>query len=323
LRDRVHSCIEIYTLILGRTDAEIRAVVPPFEQAIRLHAPDLATELDAIAEGAGVDRHWIYALNARSELARISISECTAMLAPGSGVLGQTWDWLRALEDLFVFVHIERPDGHRILSLVEPGMVAKIGCNTAGVGVCLNFLDAPQPIHGGVPVHVRLRMILDSPDLDSARAAAEGPGAGASGNILVGSVGRGFDVEYDGIEHRIADLEHRTTGTNAFAHTNHHLQFDHAPDTARGDADNSCARLRRVTELAATQLVQGSEATVADVQRLLGDQADPTYPICRPYVPKFGVDIGTLCTIVMGLGAGELHYRVGPDPAGAWTTLQV
>jgi isopenicillin-N N-acyltransferase-like protein len=40
---------------------------------------------------------------------------------------------------------IIRPDGHQLIQLTEPGILGKIGMNSAGVGVCLNILAAGLP----------------------------------------------------------------------------------------------------------------------------------------------------------------------------------
>ena len=91
-----------------------------------------AEEIEGIAQGAAVDPLDIYALNARSEILALPAQECTALCFPDARLLGQNWDWAQDLEELAVLMRIVRSDGHRILMLTEPGMIGKIGMNSAG-----------------------------------------------------------------------------------------------------------------------------------------------------------------------------------------------
>ena len=77
--------------------------------------------------------------------------ECTTLAFKNQRILGQNWDWESDIEELAVILDIETEDGHRILTMTEPGMIGKIGMNNHGVGVGLNFMtiDNYQPY--GVP----------------------------------------------------------------------------------------------------------------------------------------------------------------------------
>ena len=62
------------------------------------------------------------------------------MLASGAGgLLAQNWDWhpdLRASTVVWIVEH----DDRWFATLTEAGILAKIGLNSAGLGVCLNIL---------------------------------------------------------------------------------------------------------------------------------------------------------------------------------------
>ncbi len=299
LRDPIRTCIDLYRLVLQRDDDELRRAAAPFAATIGAFAPAIAEELVGIAEGADVDPVWILLLNARSELLSGTNDGCTAVFLPRLGLLGQTWDWLAALEDLVVVVRVTDPDGRRLVTLTEPGIVAKIGCNDAGLGVCLNFLHAPGPLRG-VPVHVLLRALLDAPDLDAARAVLARAGTGRAGNVLVGTAaGVGVDVAYLGDETVTRDL-----GDSAFVHTNH---VAGRPESGGELFDNSEARL------GSARAAAPGIADVAGLVALLGDRSHPEHPICSPYRPWLGVELGTVATAVMDLRAGVLHAAAGPD----------
>lgn len=310
LRDAIGRCLAIYTMALARPESALRAVAASVDARIRAFAPDLADEIEGIAEGAGEEPWRIYVLNARSELMAGGVDGCTAVFVPRRGLLGQTWDWLAALEPLVAVLRIERPDGSRLATLTEPGMVGKIGCNAAGIGVCLNFLYAPGP-HDGVPVHVLLRDLLHQRDLAAARARLDAAGAGRAANVLIGSArDGGVDVAWLGRARIVTEI---TRG--AFVHTNH---AGDDPATGGPLYDNSLARLARARALA------GALATPAAMLALLGDRQDATHPICasyRPFPLVPAVDVGTVAAVVMELRAGRLHVRRGPDPAGPVATV--
>ena len=49
---------------------------------------------------AGIDEPlWLYALNARTEITMLhNPQECTAIVLPKRGILGQNWDWTQTVK---------------------------------------------------------------------------------------------------------------------------------------------------------------------------------------------------------------------------------
>jgi isopenicillin-N N-acyltransferase like protein len=290
-----------------------------FQRVIADFNAEYATEINGIAEGAGQDPLWIVALNARTEIlgllkqdgSNTPINECTSMCFKGPPILGQTWDWGLPLESLCAIMRIERPDGHVIRMLTEPGILGKIGMNSAGLGVCLNILTLGQPLTG-VPVHVLLRGILDCASASEATAMIHGAALGTSSNVMVADKsGHCFDLEFAGAETLSPDY-----GDGNLVHTNHYL------GEAINAADdplffNSHARMRRASE----RVVQAPEHTATIMCDILSDRSHNTFPIYRPYVPDDSVqDVGTVATIVMDLGVGEMHVRKGAELDNGFTT---
>src|SRR6185295_4403687 len=201
-------------------DAQARAV--PYRDEIAKVAPGLADEIRGIAEGAAVAETEILALNARTEilpptypsppspdlpalLARNSKEgvglqydwgECTALAVlpeasrDGNTWLAQNWDWIGEQRESLIVLRVTDEAGRQVVTLTEAGMLAKIGLNDRGVGVCLNILrsvdDGKKP---GLPVHVLLRHLLDCGSVDAATAAAQAITHGASSNILTADAG--------------------------------------------------------------------------------------------------------------------------------------
>ena len=166
-----------------RTHALARRFVPQ----IAAYDADSLAEIEGIAAGAEVALEDIVALNARSELLyaheKLGASEppdgCTGLVvlpeASTSGRLihAQNLDWRVESAALGIVLRI-RPDvGPAMLTFVEAGMLARSGMNSAGIGLCGNFLNSDfDHRQQGVPIPVIRRAILMSPTLPTAVAAA-------------------------------------------------------------------------------------------------------------------------------------------------------
>ncbi|WP_158890916.1 C45 family autoproteolytic acyltransferase/hydolase [Amycolatopsis anabasis] len=133
-------------------------------------APYLAEEIAGFADGAGLERWQLGALNGRTEvLAAAAASpgegECSTAvtLLPGAAPRTvQTWDWHDTLRDGRLIWSLEPRAGHRVHTFTEVGVVGKIGVNSAGLGVHFNVLRHDSDHDEiGVPVHVVARRILD------------------------------------------------------------------------------------------------------------------------------------------------------------------
>jgi isopenicillin-N N-acyltransferase-like protein len=299
-RDHIQACIDIYRLVIGWPDHELLEAGARSATVIEQFDPTIAAEIDAIASGAGVDRRWVHMLNARSELMAAAGDGCTAVFVPEHGVLGQTWDWLEPLEALAVVVRVVPDEGPSYATLTEPGIVAKIGANDAGIGTCLNFLYAPGP-HRGVPVHVLLRAILGCADAEQVTEVIERAGAGRAANVLVATAsGRGWNLGFAGEHREVTELDDQ-----AIVRTNH---LPGRPETAASLLDNSQARLNDASALAP------GVTDVESLLALLADQSHPDHPICAAYQPLLGTSVGTVATVVADLCRHTLHLRRGPDP---------
>ena len=155
--------------VAGLAPARVRQLALAARDALTDWAPDLATELDRYAEASGLPAWQIHALNARTELlaaaGAASRGECSAIAGanPAAGMVGaQTWDWHRELSGgwaVLAYPQARWP----FVTLTEAGLLAKIGINSAGLGVLFNILSHRSDTgNGGVPVHAVARRILDS-----------------------------------------------------------------------------------------------------------------------------------------------------------------
>lgn len=297
---RIRETVHFYRTLFPQPPRALVERASAYRAAIRRAAPEIAEEIRGISEGSGAPETDIVLLNARSEL--LGGMECTSLSFPGAKVMGQTWDWAERLESLAILLRIDKPDGSGILMLVEPGMVGKIGMNSSGVGVCINFLESATPLAPGVPFHVLARLALEERSCGDAASRVERHGGYAVGHLLIGdATGRGASIELTG--GNVSAIR----GTDAFMHTNHCLRLP--GKTGMLDRFDSTRRLTRMAHLA-----RDADRSAKGVQRILTDRSG-LFPISRRYPPSFGKrGTGTVATIAMDLAAGAFLVKKGPDP---------
>ncbi len=282
---------------------------------IRAYAPHLLEEMGGIADGAGVSLEEILALNCRTELlsvGAIPARECTAVYvgpeatANGHALLAQNWDWSEILRGGMVLMRVEQPDRPVVWTLTEAGMVGKIGCNGAGVGVCANFVRTDYR-QQGVPFHAIFREALNAPRLGKAVAAVYREQRGDSGNFLLAdAAGEAIDLEATP-----ADIGFLYPNEGLLLHTNHFVTPRlQARDAGILESDNTLVRYGR-----ALRWLQANKGkiTAETLQTLFRDHFNFPKAICRhpdPAEPEVE-QTATLACIVMDLTAGEMSLAVG------------
>jgi isopenicillin-N N-acyltransferase-like protein len=317
-RDRVERSLANYARLFAfcglswdearRRGAGYRDVIGTFDAA-------LLEELEGIARGSERRVDEILALNVRTEilparyLQGADHGECTAIAvqpgasATGGTLLAQNWDWVGAQREALVLLRVS----DEFLTLTEAGMLAKIGLNAAGFGVCLNILSS---IHDGqrqgVPVHVLLRALLKCRDVREAVELTGKQQFTGSSNVLCAD--RGGDA---------ASLELAPKGRRVvrgdgatLCHTNHFVDPEaSAWQAPLADHFSTVPRLACARRHAAARPKHGLE----DVKRLLRDESDGLVSICRrpdPALPE-QARIESVASVIMELGRGVMH--VAPD----------
>ena len=174
---------------------------------------DYLSELQGVADGAGVALDDIVALNSRTELLAEAFIDsspkqrktdgCTALAvlgdatAGGATLLSQNWDWLAHTVDTVVVLRVIRDDGPSYVTVTEAGLLAKAGLNSAGLGVCTNFLltDRDGTVEG-LPYHLTLRALLDAETLPEAlNTLLHYQRASSANYLLAHSHGVAVDIE--------------------------------------------------------------------------------------------------------------------------------
>ena len=279
----------------------------------------LLEEMEGIARGAGRPFSEILALNARTEIMPAAFltgtdsGECTAIaVSPGASATGETllaqnWDWVGSQRESMILLRTRDGTDPGCLTLTEAGMLAKIGLNSSGVGVCLNILRSVFDGNGaGVPVHVLLRALLKRSSVSDAIAFAAKLSFGGSSNILMAD--RGGEVA--SLEFSPQGLRVVREDGGTLCHTNH---FVH-PEAAGWQATHlpslsTIPRLERARELAAATPKHGIE----DVKRMLRDETAGLLSICRKPDVLLPPDaqIETVASVIMEPARGVMH--VAPD----------
>jgi isopenicillin-N N-acyltransferase-like protein len=298
----------------------------PYARVIEDFGGDLYEEICGIAAGSGRTTDEILALNCRTELlpptflqrpsdawlasrlADADFGECSALAvrpdasATGGTLLAQNWDWLGCQRDALLLLRGAGTDGCAYLTLTEAGMLAKIGCNEGGFGVCLNILRSEDDGAAcGVPVHVLLRALLDCRSVQDAIARLGDASFGASSSILCA------DVQGDRAAFELTPAGlHLLRGEGAaFCHTNHFLAEASAGLRPMPPPLSSIPRLERMQSLVSAHERLG----VADVQAILRDETQGYRSISRtpdPAEPPFA-RLETVTSVVMDLAARVMH----------------
>jgi len=269
----------------GIDDALVREVAEASHEALARWSPDLALEVEGIAAGAELPLWQVAAINARTEIVvrgRIAgLKECTSAvwIAPtGRAQALQTWDWIPTVHDFTVRRHVA-PGGLGVATFAENGGLAKVGVNSAHVGLLLTLLlhTSDGSRSQGVPIHAVARRVLDEArSLDEAVDIVSSAPVTASGAITLlqqdmgMTRGRVVELAPEGV----AVLEPED---GFLLHTNHFLD----PALAAGDrlipiGDDSLPRLARLREI--RDVLRTPDRTVA-ATGLTSHWADGA-PIC-------------------------------------------
>ena len=304
-----------------------RMFIAPIEDFL----PEALHEMRGIAEGAGVPFETILALNCRSELMFAAArergetppSECTSFaVAPeasagGHMLLGQNWDWVPFARDLCVLLEVQRDDKPSFATIVEAGLLAKVGMNSARFGLCTNTLVSERDTNrAGVPYHVMLRRLLDSETVADAERILGSAERAMSANYLVADRSGGavnFETTAGGTEGIYATRPQN----GLLAHTNHFVSPAFAPiDAYLARSPHSLTRLSDMW-----QGLRASETlSVRQLQNVLRSHEHAPTGICGhpdPAAPPLYARC-TVASFVADLTAGEFWFTDGPPCASAY-----
>lgn len=297
-------------------------------------APNQVAEFTAIAAAAQVDPQRLFAVVARTEVLAVAPAqgegECSTAVHVGAGIPAetvQTWDWHDHLVPEGLLASFVSDAGLRVKMFTEFGTAAKLGVNSARIGLHFNILrHASDRGFDGVPVHSVARRVLDEArSLDEAEQIAASADVAASTVLTVfqttdaGSDARGFELSPAGLGILRPGLD-ADGGDGWLPHTNHFLD----PELSAGDCiDPASTTAERYEHLRA---VRGDLAGHSPVERARracgGDGADAV--ICmRPdeSLPRIA-RWATLLTVGIDTVGTALEYHPGTPDAAASAGLR-
>jgi len=187
------------------------------------YSPDSCDELRGMADATGLSVSDLMILQIRNQLQNEPEAGCTSFslssVAGRGRLLGQNWDNDPGL-DPFTVVLTRKPSGKpALINVTQAGLIAYIGFNDAGLGVCLNSLPAPsRPI--GVPHYFTVREIFEARSLDGAIHAVKRAHRAIPANIMLTSPEGPADLEVtmDEVHVLRPDEQDRVTHANHCRH---------------------------------------------------------------------------------------------------------
>jgi isopenicillin-N N-acyltransferase-like protein len=232
--------------------------------------------------------------------------------ASGHSLLSQNWDWTEAASESVVMLAREGDDRPGYVALVEAGLLAKTGINSAGLGLCTNTLvsttDTGDP--AGLPYHVILHELLQTERVsDGLQFLNSTPRALSANYLLMHADGAVLDIETTaGGPEGIAYL---TVTDGVLTHTNHFRDVRLAlTDRRVRENSNTVVRLDRINRRLA---MVGAKIDRDDVLDCLRDHANYPLSVClhgdvrKPAVRR----TGTLATVFYDLETSEIWVAVG------------
>ncbi|KQL50040.1 hypothetical protein AN963_10355 [Brevibacillus choshinensis] len=289
---------------------------------IESYDPEILQEIKGISEGSGQDLLDLITLNARSEMiTNLAGSDtpsdgCTSMAAVPEVtknqemLLGQNWDWNNKVKPGMIVLEIVQAPRPKILMVTEAGIVGKIGMNSSGIGVCLNFLGTSERTIG-VPIHIILRGILNSTTLPQAVGQVARMNRGTSANYLIAhKEGEALNVEASPTNY---DVLYPAEGW--LVHANHFIgpRSINIQDTARIMSPDSHLRQGRASKLLSQY---GNAIDSKAFRKIFCDHAGSPDGICRHGETK-PPDLGrplissTVFSIIMNLSQGTFELAEG------------
>jgi isopenicillin-N N-acyltransferase-like protein len=333
-KDLIHRSIagyeDVFRHYAGWDWATVRRHADRFAEPISEFSPASSREIAAIADGAGVEIADILALNTRSEIMfaasggsrSVLAGECTSFAllpertADNRLLAGQNWDWVERARGTAVVLEVRRDDGPDFVTLVEAGMLAKVGVNESGVGLCTNTLisdGAEGQI--AVPYHILLRSVLDSErGRESVDRIRSTPRANSANYLITDDGGFCIDLETSPGE----KCNELPPEDGMIVHTNHFV----SPGLTGDDRylqrkRHTTDRLRNVSaSLRATR-----RHDEADLRRVLADHRDAPDSVCQhpdPEVPA-AERTCTVAGVIIDVGSRSMAYSAGSPCEASWS----
>ncbi|KAL4936708.1 hypothetical protein BDV06DRAFT_233216 [Aspergillus oleicola] len=304
--------IDFYATLFQQTSSlswkDVLSFAVPFAEKIKTSWSNYHEEMEGVAEGSGYSILDIVALNVRTEIAFGAFSDgCTSLAwhTEKHSFLAQNWDWQPAQKQNLIILEIEQTSKPSIKMVTEAGIIGKIGFNSSGVGVCLNAIRAKGVDNNRLPVHLALRMALDSFSTKEAVGLLKDKyGVASPAHILIADAVESAGCEFTSTTSAVITADER----GRVIHSNH-LLLSHPGVFDTAWLADSSFRISRVLELTDGILGQGGPSQEA-VEGIFKDRVNAPAAICR------NGEFETLFSIIMDLKAQKAVVVLGMPGKG-------
>lgn len=289
------------------------------------YAPHMLDELRGMAQGAGVSERQLMMLQIRNQLTPDADAGCTAFaVAPLAcreqhAIVAQNWDNDPALDD-FTVVLTRRPAGKpAFMSVTQAGLIAYIGVNDVGIGVCMNTLPAPLAAEG-VPHYFCVRAIYEQSALEGAVSAVRRARRVLPANVMMSTPQGPADIEVTIDDVRV--LTESAGASGVVTHTNHCVHEDFLGINEQfPELIQSHARKKRIDKLFG---LAGRPVSIASMQDMLRDRQDEPRSICRwsNEDPKTGY-WSSVFSVVIEADTARMHLTRGNPCEAPYETYEM
>ena len=312
---------------LGLPDAMRDRYLSTMLERIAAFDPDYVTEMEGIADGAGVALLDVVLVNCRTELLQLAENGARLLEAPdgctgfvvlpeasadGGVIHAQNWDWKAECAETGVVLRIRRDDGPDILTFTEAGALARAGVNSAGIAITANYLECDRDYRSlGVPLPLIRRKVLEQSHFALAIQVVACTPKSASNNMMLSCAGgMAIDIECAPDE---AFLLHPDRGI--LVHANHWrspVALTKLRETGLKNVPDSPYRDARVE---AALAARRGRIAVDDAKAALFDDWGSPWSVCRPPMAEEegGNLSASVAMIVIRPDLGEME--IAPLPA--------
>lgn len=324
----------------GFSWADALSTASDFVPYVGGYDPNLLTEIEAIAHGAGCDLQEIILLNSRTELlfwqsqkahgdlTRVAEQhECTGALAlpdatqTGNVLHSQNWDWLPEAAAHTMVLRIQDYDGPNALHFVEAGQLARHGMNENGVAVSAMGLHSDRDYGRlGVPSPVTRRKMISAPSYGETIREVFASEPSFSHFIMVShAAGEGI-----GFESIPGDTFWLRPDDDLLVHANH----IRSPNALARVRDVNLIRcpdsLHRESRVMRALRRDHGAITRHEIAKALADQEFAPDSVLRsPARRPGGLMSETIYSLIMDAGAGKAWLRMRPYQEGRFQEFSI
>ncbi len=296
---------------------------------IQKYNPEFIEEMNALADGAELDKNDILFLNVLYEFFSRKIpgvwDRCTTLFvkpdvtSDGITIIGQNDDWNEMFREFMILLKIRQKSKPDIIQLCDAGTIGGNGINNSGIALCANSIISGGWSFEGVPHLLIKRGILNSQNLaDSIAAITSVPRCSSHNFLLAHSDGEGIDIEATPTQcNFIFPEEGFITHSNHFVSQNPHIhdyKVLRSPDT-----------LLRKQRADTILNEEKGRISLSTIKRVFTDHFSKPHSVCRhpnSQTPPIN-QMQTNASMIVDMTNRELHLSNGPPCINEYNIYEI